>query len=116
VRLIRLWANALVTPPERLIQYAKLGAEGLWQNYLDLRHVREQNRILQKTIDRLRLEQAALLEDARRASGCRRSSTSSRSTFTRRWPRRPSAPAAAISRASSIWTRARPTVWTAIWR
>jgi rod shape-determining protein MreC len=65
VRLIRLWANALVTPPERLIHSAKLGVEGLWQNYLDLRHTREQNQELQKTIDRLRLEQAALLEDAR---------------------------------------------------
>jgi rod shape-determining protein MreC len=32
---------------------------------LDLRHVREQNQDLQKTIDRLRLEQASLLEDAR---------------------------------------------------
>jgi rod shape-determining protein MreC len=65
VRLIRLWANALVSPPERLIQYAKLGAAGMWQNYLDLRHVREQNSDLHRTIDRLRLEQAALLEDAR---------------------------------------------------
>lgn len=65
VRLIRLWANALVAPPERLIQYSKLGAAGMWQNYIDLRHVREQNRDLQQTIDRLRLEQAALLEDAR---------------------------------------------------
>ena len=43
----------------------KLGVGGLWQNYIDLRHVREQNQDLQKTIDRLRLEQAALLEDAR---------------------------------------------------
>ncbi len=65
VRLIRMWANALVSPPERLIQYAKLGAEGTWQNYLDLRHVRQQNSDLHQTIDRLRLEQAALLEDAR---------------------------------------------------
>ena len=65
VRLIRLWANALVSPPERLIHGVKLGAGGLWQNYLDLRHVRQQNQDLQKTIDRLRLEQAALLEDAR---------------------------------------------------
>ena len=65
VRLIRLWANALVSPPERLIHSSKLGAGYLWQNYLDLRHVREQNRDLQQTIDRLRLEQAALLEDAR---------------------------------------------------
>ena len=65
VRLIRLWANAIVSPPERLIHSAKLGAESLWLDYLDLRHVREQNRALQATVDRLRLEQAALLEDAR---------------------------------------------------
>jgi rod shape-determining protein MreC len=65
VRLIRLWANALVSPPELLIHSSKLDAGSFWQNYLDLRHVREQNQELQKTIDRLRLEQAALLEDAR---------------------------------------------------
>jgi rod shape-determining protein MreC len=65
VRLIRLWANTLVTPPERVIHWVKLGAESVWLDYLDLRHVREQNRDLQQTIDRLRLEQAALLEDAR---------------------------------------------------
>jgi rod shape-determining protein MreC len=65
VRLIRMWASALVTPPERLIHMSKLGTVSFWQNYIDLRHVREQNQDLQKTIDRLRLEQAALLEDAR---------------------------------------------------
>jgi rod shape-determining protein MreC len=65
VRLIRLWANSIVSPPERLIHGAKLGSGSLWLDYLDLRHVRQQNQDLQKTIDRLRLEQAALLEDAR---------------------------------------------------
>jgi rod shape-determining protein MreC len=65
VRLIRLWANALVSPPERAIHSSNQGAESLWQNYLDLRNVRQQNQDLQKTIDRLRLEQASLLEDAR---------------------------------------------------
>jgi rod shape-determining protein MreC len=65
VRLIRLWADAVITPPEQLIHGVKLAMTGLWQNYLDLRHTREQNLELQKTIDRLRLEQAALLEDAR---------------------------------------------------
>lgn len=65
VRLIRLWANALVSPPERLIHSSKLGMAYLWQDYLDLHNVRQQNQDLQKTIDRLRLEQAALLEDAR---------------------------------------------------
>ncbi len=65
VRLIRLWANSLVSPPERLIHASGMGIAGAWQNYLDLRHVRQQNQDLQKTIDRMRLEQAALLEDAR---------------------------------------------------
>ena len=65
VRLIRLWANALVTPPERLFHASKLSALNLWDNYMALRHTREQNQDLEKTIDRLRLEQAALLEDAK---------------------------------------------------
>ncbi len=65
VRLIRYWAQALVSPPERLIHSSKLGSQSMWQNYLDLRNVRQQNQELQKTVDRLRLEQAALLEDAR---------------------------------------------------
>jgi rod shape-determining protein MreC len=64
VRLIRLWANWIVTPPELLIHSSKTNGVGFWQNYLDLRHVREENQNLQKTIDRLRLEQVALLEDA----------------------------------------------------
>src|SRR6202041_311344 len=64
-RLIRLWANALVSPPERLIHSSSQGAGGLWQNYIDLRGVRRQNQDLQQTIDRLRLEQASLLEAAR---------------------------------------------------
>ncbi len=64
VRLIRLWAEGLVAPPERGIQSAKMAAINVWQSYLYLRHVREQNQELQQTIDRLRLEQAALLEDA----------------------------------------------------
>jgi rod shape-determining protein MreC len=65
VLLLRLWANALVSPPERLFHTSGHGISGLWQNYVDLRHVRQQNQDLQKTVDRLRLEQAALLEDAR---------------------------------------------------
>ncbi|HWG21118.1 MAG TPA: rod shape-determining protein MreC [Terracidiphilus sp.] len=65
VRLIRLWANGLVSPPERAVESSKTGAGSIWQNYFDLRHVRQQNKDLQATVDRLRLEQAALLEDAR---------------------------------------------------
>jgi rod shape-determining protein MreC len=65
VRLIRLWANEAVSPPERLIHSSKMGTGWLWQNYIDLRHTQQKNEELQKTIDRLRLEQAALLEDAK---------------------------------------------------
>jgi rod shape-determining protein MreC len=65
VRLIRLWAEVLMAPPERAIEGTKMGSIHVWQNYVDLRHIREQNQNLQQTIDRLRLEQASLLEDAR---------------------------------------------------
>jgi rod shape-determining protein MreC len=65
VRLIRLWANGIVSPPEKALHSTGSGVSGMWNNYFDLRHVRQQNADLQKTIDRLRLEQAALLEDAK---------------------------------------------------
>jgi rod shape-determining protein MreC len=65
VRLIRLWANSVVSPPEKAVEHSKTGVGWLWESYIDLRHVRQQNSDLQNTIDRLRLEQAALLEDAR---------------------------------------------------
>jgi rod shape-determining protein MreC len=65
VQLIRLWANSVVSPPERALHSSGSGISWLWNNYIDLRHVRQQNADLQKTVDRLRLEQAALLEDAR---------------------------------------------------
>ena len=65
VQLIRLWANSVVSPPEKALHSSGSGISGLWNNYVDLRHVRQQNADLQKTVDRLRLEQAALLEDAK---------------------------------------------------
>jgi rod shape-determining protein MreC len=65
VRLIRLWANGIVSPPEKILHNGGSGISWIWNNYFFLRHVREQNADLQKTIDRLRLEQAALLEDAK---------------------------------------------------
>ncbi|MGH9607416.1 MAG: rod shape-determining protein MreC [Terracidiphilus sp.] len=64
VRLIRLWANAVVAPPEKAIHYTKLGAVGLWRDYIDLEGVRKQNAQLEQTVGRLRLEQAELVQDA----------------------------------------------------
>ena len=65
VRVIRYWAESLVAPPERFIHGSKLGLEDLWYGLLDLHHIRQQNLELKQTVDRLRLEQAELLEDAR---------------------------------------------------
>lgn len=65
VRLIRLWASSLVTPVERVLHGVDRGAVWLWSDYIDLRHARSENQQLEQTIDRLRLEQATLLEDAR---------------------------------------------------
>lgn len=64
VLLIRLWAASLVTPFERVIHGSSEGLNGLWNDYVDLRHTKDQNKELQQTIDRLRLEQAELREDA----------------------------------------------------
>ena len=65
VRLIRYWAISLVSPPEKVIHGSGTGLRGMWSNYLDLRHVREQNQELKQQVGRLQLEQAGLLEDAR---------------------------------------------------
>jgi len=65
VRLIRLWAEAIVSPPERMVHNSKMGLIWLWNSYMDLHRVSQENTDLQKTVDRLRLEQASLMEDAR---------------------------------------------------
>jgi rod shape-determining protein MreC len=65
VRLIRYWAISLMSPPEKVVHGSGTGLRGMWSNYLDLRHVREQNQDLKEQVSRLQLEQAGLLEDAR---------------------------------------------------
>ncbi len=66
VMLLRLWANGVVyRRRSAFCMGPDTGVYGFWHNYIDLRHVRQENQDLQKTVDRLRLEQAALLEDAK---------------------------------------------------
>jgi rod shape-determining protein MreC len=64
IRLIRYWAQSIVSPPQRMIHASGLGVSNLWNDYINLIHVRKQNQELEKTVDRLRLEQAELLQDA----------------------------------------------------
>jgi rod shape-determining protein MreC len=65
VRLIRYWAISLVSPPERLVHWLGSSILGVWDNYLDLIHVRQQNKDLQAELQRLRIEQGGIVEDAR---------------------------------------------------
>ena len=64
VRLVRLWANALVSPLEKLSAFSGHGLRYAWSDYVDLRHVRQQDEDLQKQLAQLRLERAAISEDA----------------------------------------------------
>jgi len=64
VRLLRLWAIALISPFERISNATGRGIRDSWTNYIYLRNVRQQNLDLQKQVDRLRLQQAALAQGA----------------------------------------------------
>jgi rod shape-determining protein MreC len=64
VTLLRYWAVSTVTPFERFFHGFGYILRHGWSNYIDLRHTRQQNYDLQQEIARLRLEQAALSEDA----------------------------------------------------
>jgi len=64
VTLARSWVVAVITPAERLFWNIGHSIRSTWGNYLDLRHVREHDRDLQYQIDQLRLQQAAIAEDA----------------------------------------------------
>ena len=64
VTLLRYWTVAVVTPFERFFHGLGYNLRHGWSNYIDLRNTRQQNHDLQEQIARLRLEQAALSEDA----------------------------------------------------
>jgi rod shape-determining protein MreC len=65
IRLIRYWMVSLVAPPARLVHAIGGGFRGMWSNYVNLRGVRQQNQDLKTEVERLRMEQAGLVEDAR---------------------------------------------------
>jgi rod shape-determining protein MreC len=66
-RLIRIWAVDSVTPFEKMLNWMHGGSWNLWHNYIYLRGVRAENRGLKAEIERLRLEQVRLNEDAAQA-------------------------------------------------
>jgi rod shape-determining protein MreC len=66
-RVIRLWTVSAITPFEKAIVWCQSGLGGLWSNYVYLRGVRQENRDLKFEIERLRLEQVRLSDDAQQA-------------------------------------------------
>lgn len=66
-RLIRIWAVDLITPFERGLVWVQTGSDNLWHNYFFLRGVRAENRELKQQIERMRLDQVRLSEDATQA-------------------------------------------------
>jgi rod shape-determining protein MreC len=66
-RLIRVWAVDAVTPFEKGIVWFQSSVTNLWHNYFYLRGVRQENRELKQEIERLRIEQVRLNQDAEQA-------------------------------------------------
>ncbi|MGB8479202.1 MAG: rod shape-determining protein MreC [Acidobacteriaceae bacterium] len=64
-RLIRYWVVTAFAPLERVFLSAGHGVSHTWHDYVDLRHVRQQNQQLQSELNRIRLEQSSLAVDAR---------------------------------------------------
>jgi len=67
MRLIRVWAIAAVTPFEKAVVHTEKWMHDGWVGYVWLRTVRRENEQLRADIERMKLEQARLSEDANMA-------------------------------------------------
>lgn len=66
-RLIRIWTVAAVSPIEKGLVRFQNSLGNIWHNYLYLRGVRAENRQLKSDLERLRLEQVRISQDAQQA-------------------------------------------------
>ncbi|MGH9588666.1 MAG: rod shape-determining protein MreC [Acidobacteriaceae bacterium] len=64
VSLMRYMVVSVVAPPERMVHATGQWFRSVWFGYVDLIHVRRENAKLQQQIQRLRLEQASIAQDA----------------------------------------------------
>jgi rod shape-determining protein MreC len=65
--LMRVWVVTAITPLEKVLIWTEQGVSNLWRNYVYLRGVRTENRELRDEIERLRLEQVRMSQDAEQA-------------------------------------------------
>jgi len=66
-RLIRFWVVNAIAPLEKSLVSTSHGVRNVWRNYVYLRGVRHENRDLREQVERLRIEQVRLSEDAAQA-------------------------------------------------
>jgi rod shape-determining protein MreC len=66
-RLLRLWAISAVTPVEQAVVHTQKWVSDTWNTYAYLRGVRRENGELRAQIERMKIEDARLGEDARMA-------------------------------------------------
>lgn len=66
-RLIRIWAVGAVAPFEKVLVWVQTSTGNVWHNYFYLRGVRAENRDLKQQIERMRLEQVRMTQDADQA-------------------------------------------------
>jgi len=64
VSLARYAVVTIVTPPERLVHNTGRWFRSVWYGYIDLIHVHRENARLRQEVERLRLEQASIAQDA----------------------------------------------------
>jgi rod shape-determining protein MreC len=64
ISLVRYWVVSTVTPFERFFLGIGHNVRFGWFNYVDLRHIRQQNAALQQQLADMRLQQAAIAQDA----------------------------------------------------
>jgi rod shape-determining protein MreC len=65
--LIRVWATAAEKKKKKAVVHTQKWAHDQWNGYIYLRHVNSENQQLRAEIDRMKLEQARLSEDANMA-------------------------------------------------
>ena len=67
IRLIRVWAIGAVTPFEKAVVHTQQWFHDKWVGYIYLRNVNTENQQLRREIERMKLEQTRLSEDAKMA-------------------------------------------------
>ena len=67
VRLIRVWAVAIMSPVERSGTWSFSGLHGFWTGYIDLRNARQENQQLRDELGRLQLRNRELENQANEA-------------------------------------------------